>query len=370
MAPAAGLLAAAVLAAVAALAAHVAFNCPIEPVPLPPAPASHYPPNNLLQRLEKLGEGVLDAPEDVHVDAAAGGALYTATRDGWLQRMLPGNESSWERWRFVGGTGLLGITPSADGTMLVCDADKGLLRVGEDGEVTLLASEVDGTAIRFADAAIEASDGAVYFSDASTRFGFDRWILDFLESSATGRLLKYDPRTGETSVVLDRLGFANGVALSRDETFVVVCESSRFRCTKVWLKGEKSGQAETFIDNLPGGPDNIRLGSDGSFWIAVLPVRSPWLDLVYHWAVTRRVVASFPALLEWSKATAKGAMVAQVTEDGEIVRLLDDSEGKVINFVTSVTEYNGDLFLGSLATNFVGKLSLARVTQEQDAVSY
>ena len=76
-----------------------------------------------VQRLEKLGEGALDAPEDVYVDAAAGGAVYTATRDGWLQRMHP-NNGSWERWRFVGGTGLLGITPSADGTMLVCDADK------------------------------------------------------------------------------------------------------------------------------------------------------------------------------------------------------------------------------------------------------
>lgn len=57
------------------------------------------------------------------MDAAAGGALYTATRDGWLHKMHPGN-SSWERWRLVGGTGLLGVTPSADGTMLVCDADK------------------------------------------------------------------------------------------------------------------------------------------------------------------------------------------------------------------------------------------------------
>jgi hypothetical protein len=85
--------------------------------------------------------------------------------------------------------------------------------------------------------------------------------------------------------------------------------------------------------------------------------------------LTKRVVASFPALLEWSKATGKGAMVAQVSEDGEIVRLLDDSEGKVVNLVTSVNEYDGDLFLGSLATNFVGKVSLAQVTQQQDAVS-
>ncbi|XP_062189546.1 protein STRICTOSIDINE SYNTHASE-LIKE 4-like [Phragmites australis] len=369
-AAAAAAAAAAVLAAVASLAAHVALNCHIQPNPSPPPPPTpRYPPNNLLQRLEKLGEGALRAPEDVYVDAAAGWAAYTATRDGWLQRMHP-NNGSWERWRFVGGTGLLGIAPSADstGTMLVCDADRGLLRVGEEG-VTLLASEVDGSTIRFADAAVEASDGMVYFSDASARFGFDRWMLDFIESRPTGRLLRYDPRTGETSVVLDSLGFANGVALPRDEAFVVVCESTRFRCMKVWLKGEKAGMAETFIDNLPGAPDNIRLGSDGSFWIALIQLRSPRLDLINRWSLTKRIVASFPALIEWSKATAKGAMVAQVSEDGKIIRLLDDSEGKVINFITSVTEFNGDLFLGSLSTNFIGKLSLAQVTQVTDSVS-
>jgi sugar lactone lactonase YvrE len=30
------------------------------------------------------------------------------------------------------------------------------------------------------------------------------------------------------SVVLDNLAFANGVALSRDETFIIVCESWRY----------------------------------------------------------------------------------------------------------------------------------------------
>jgi sugar lactone lactonase YvrE len=82
--------------------------------------------------------------------------------------------------------------------------------------------------VRFADAAIEASDGTVYFSDASTRFGFDRWFLACLESRHTGRLLKYDPRTGKASVVLDNLAFANGVALPRDEAFVIVCESAGY----------------------------------------------------------------------------------------------------------------------------------------------
>jgi len=86
------------------------------------------------------------------------------------------------------------------------------------------------------------------------------------------------------------------------------------------------------------------------------------MDLITRWSLTKRVAATFPALLEWSKSTMKGAMVAQVSEGGDIVRVLDDSQGKVINFVTSANEFNGDIFLGSLATNFIGKLSLAQVT--------
>ncbi|KAL5196700.1 hypothetical protein ABZP36_000212 [Zizania latifolia] len=400
----------AVLAVAVSLAVHVALYCPIQPVPSPPRPGARFPPNNLLlvrvlylfidgfwraghvvvgvidhtrdalrlylcmdmmdgwmprQNLEKIGEGRLSSPEDVYVDG--GGALYTATRDGWVQRIHA--NGSWEQWGFVGGTGLLGVAPSADGAMLVCDADKGLLKVEEHGRVTLLASAVEGSTIRFADAAIEASDGTVYFSDASTRFTFANWYLDFLESRSSGRLLKYDPRTGKASVVLGDLGFANGVALPPDEAFVVVCESMRFRCLKVWLKGEKAGQAEIFVDNLPGSPDNIRLGSDGYFWIALLQLRSPWVELINRWTLTKKVVASFPALLDWSKATMKGAMVAQVSQNGRIMRVLDDSEGKVVRFITSVTEFNGDLFFGSLEANFVGKLSLAKVPQEQDAVS-
>ncbi|XP_051214972.1 uncharacterized protein [Lolium perenne] len=351
------------------LAVHVALNSPIQPVPSPPPPAARYTPSSLLHglALEKLGEGrLIQGPEDVYVDAAAGGTVYTATRDGWLQRMHP--NGSWEQWRFVGGTGLLGIAPSADGSMLVCDAHKGLLRVEED-RVTILASTVEGSTIRFPEAAVEASDGTVYFSDATTRFGIDQWFLSYIESRRTGRLLKYNPRTGKTSVALDNLAFANGVALSRDETFVIVCESARYRCLKLWLKGDKTGQAETFVGDLPGSPDNIRRAPDGTFWIAIIKLRSPWLDLVNRWTLIKRVVAAFPPLLDRVKATAKGAMVAQVSEDGEIIRLLDDSQGKVINFITSVTEFHGDLYFGSFSTNFVGKLSLAKVPQVQEAAS-
>lgn len=46
----------------------------------------------------------------------------------------------------------------------------------------------------------------------------------------------------------------------------------RFRCIKHWLKLGDKRDREIFIENLPGGPDNINLAPDGSFWISLIKV--------------------------------------------------------------------------------------------------
>lgn len=80
---------------------------------------------------------------------------------------------------------------------------------------------------RFADAVIEAKDMSIYFSDASTKFGFHEWYLDALEARPHGRLLKFNPHTNTTSILVSQLYFANGVALSKDQDFLLVCETFR-----------------------------------------------------------------------------------------------------------------------------------------------
>ena len=72
---------------------------------------------------------------------------------------------------------------------------------------------------------IEGSDGSLYFSVASTKFGLHNWYLDVLEARPHGQLLKYDPSSNETSILLEGLAFANGVAVSEDQDYLVVCET-------------------------------------------------------------------------------------------------------------------------------------------------
>jgi hypothetical protein len=49
-----------------------------------------------------------------------------------------------------------------------------------------------------------------------------------------------------------------------------------------WLKGINKGKTDIFIENLPGGPDNINLAPDGSFWIALVQVILLY-ELCFYW---------------------------------------------------------------------------------------
>lgn len=86
-----------------------------------------------------------------------------------------------------------------------------------------------GSLHRFTDGVdVSRDDGVIYFTDASTKFGYGQSDLDVLEGRPNGRLLKYDPSTKATSILATDLFFPNGVALAFDQTFLVFCETSKY----------------------------------------------------------------------------------------------------------------------------------------------
>ncbi|KAI3914343.1 hypothetical protein MKW98_014950 [Papaver atlanticum] len=91
---------------------------------------------------------------------------------------------------------------------------------------------------------------------------------------------------------------------------------SRFRCLKYWLEGGNKGKLEVFIDNLPGGPDNINLAPDGSFCIALLPIAPKGLELIHKWPILKYIAGQFPKLPD-SLRDGKRSMVVNVAADGE-----------------------------------------------------
>lgn len=63
----------------------------------------------------------------------------------------------------------------------------------------------------------------------------------WLQGAPAGKLLSYNPKTKEVHVLAKDFYYANGVALSADESYLVMVETDRIRTIKFWLKGEKVG---------------------------------------------------------------------------------------------------------------------------------
>ena len=129
------------------------------------------------------------------------------------------------------------------------DAYKGLLSIAANGTVSVLTIAADGLPLVCTNDLDVAADGTIYFTDASRKFPISNFTADLLEHRGNGRALAYDPKTKTTRTLLSDLSFANGVAVSPDQSFALVVETGAYRIHRVWLNGPKQGQAEVFIEN-------------------------------------------------------------------------------------------------------------------------
>jgi len=339
----------------------VAWPVPIDTVAweAPPNPGYTGPfaPNERLKGIEVFSIGDNKGPEDIALDDQ--GRIYAATHGGWIVRLDP-DGSNPENWVQTGGRPL-GIDFDGQGNLIVADAFIGLLSISPDGELKTLTTEADGIPILYADDVDVAADGKIYFSDASTKYGakaigdtMAASLLDIMDHGGYGRLLVYDPETTQTKTLVKGLAFANGVAVSHDQTYVLVNETASYRVMRYWIAGDKKGQTEPLIENLPAFPDNISTGDKGRYWVALVSPRNELLDNLSGKPFMRKVIQRMPEFMR-PKAKPFGHIIA-IDGYGNVLEDLQDPDGAYpIN--TSVTESKDYLYIGSLVTPVLGRLS-------------
>lgn len=203
----------------------------------------------------------------------------------------------------------------------------------------------------------------------------------------SGRLIHYSRESGKMTVLLDNIWFANGVALSPAEDFVVVAESHSSRLMRVWLNGVKQGKSEVFFDGLPGAPDNLSFDENG-IWVplasaadddhpmlphilAKLPVvrkfvvrlfelaKMPFefINSVFPNKVTNFVCREFGSMDMITFILPSRRTVVRLDWNGNVVKSLHGSD-KSTGVVTHVMKLDGYLYLGSVTSNFIARVKV------------
>ncbi|GLT44698.1 hypothetical protein SLA2020_185830 [Shorea laevis] len=311
--------------------------------------------DHMLEGAEFLGKGQLEGPEDIAYDAKSQ-VIYTGCRDGWIKRVTVNESSAASQVQNFVNTGgkPLGLVFGHNNELIVADASKGLLNVSEGGAVELLTDGAEDLKFKLTDAVDVAEDGIIYFTDASYKYDAHHAVWDFLEGRPYGRLCSYNPVTKETKVLVRDLYFANGVAVSPDQNYVILCETPRRRCRKINIQGEKKGEIERFVNDLPGYPDNIHYDGEGHYWIGF-----SW-GIVKGWEMAYR----YPFIRKITALLVKYAGRPSIEKNGGV--FVVDLEGKPVahyyepelSMITSGIKIQNYLYCGSIKYQFIIRLNL------------
>jgi ribose transport system permease protein len=319
--------------------------------------------NERLREVELIGLGDVEGPEDVVLDRNDN--LYTGTRHGTIVRFLAPDYAKSEIFARIGGHPL-GLAFAENGDLLTCVGGMGVYKVSPDGTVARVTDEtnrswlsvIDDSRLRLPDDLDIAPDGRIFFSEATIRYEMADWVVDALEGRGNGRLICHDPSTGKTRTLLRGLIFPNGITICRDGQSLLFAETWACRISRYWFDGPNKGKHGVVVSNLPGYPDNINRGSNGTYWIALLGLRTRTFDLAMRKPAFRRRMARRIAADEWLFPNVNRGCVVQISESGEILDVLWDLAGENHPSITSTCENKGYLYLGGVSNNRIGRIRL------------
>lgn len=313
-----------------------------------------FSPNQALSQITRIELPGDIGPEDLAVDK--NGRVYFGLLNGDIKFL--DSEGKIQPWVNTGGRPL-GIEFDQQGNLLVADAFKGLLMVSADREITTLLKSIDGTSINYADDVDIASNGNIYFTDASSKFNAKEYgtyaasLLDINEHGGHGRIIEYNPITASASVLAEDINFANGISMSHDEQSILFNETGSYRVMRLGISGEQRGKLEVVIDNLPSFPDNIARGNNGVYWLGLVSPRSKPLDMLSDSPNLRKVIQRLPEFLR-PKAQHYGHIIA-IDDAGEVIFNLQDPLD-IYGHTTGALEVGNKLYISSLHETSVGMI--------------
>lgn len=183
--------------------------------------------------------------------------------------------------------------------------------------------------------------------------------------------------------------FANGIALSPNEDFIVISETAASRISRYYLKGAKAGETDVFIDRLPGATDNLTPDADGlwvplvqavdsenpALWqsaanaplvrkflvrsLALIELPFKVIENIYPNFYTQMIVHKIGHFESLAGLAPARQTILRLDWNGKIIGSLHGFD-KSVHGVAHVIEDGDYLYLGSFANKYLGRVTLPK----------
>lgn len=247
----------------------------------------------------------------------------------------------------------------------------GLLRVGANGGLAKkldFQTEEDEVwkfgSLKFANGLdIDQLSGLIYFTDSSSHYQRRNFASAILSGDNSGRLMKYDPKTKQLSLLLGNLSFPNGVSVSKNSEFLVLAETTKCRIVKYWLKTAKAGRYEV-IAELPGFPDNIKTSHRGGFWVGIHSRKRGLLRFILAHPWIGKGLLKLPLSIDklhscLGRWIGNGGIGIRLSEEGEVMEIIEGKgELKWKSFSEVEEREDGVVWIGSINSPFATKIKI------------
>jgi hypothetical protein len=254
-------------------------------------------------------------------------------------------------------------------TLFVADAYFGIFSAPLDGDAAeapdwLVRPGDASPAMRFFNDLDVTRDGAIFFTDSSSRHTRRENRLEIINNAPAGRLFRKAPGA-PLELVADGLHFANGVQLLPNDSAVVFVELGRLRLLRCSLPLPCT--PTVFADALPGVPDNVRMSADGTsllvgaatkvarpfsllHWLWRHPGATHVLGVALSWLPLERVLAAAERLV------SRYGLVLRLALDGTPLGSMHDATGRVALISQASEARDGSLWLGSATNSYAARV--------------
>ena len=176
-----------------------------------------------------------------------------------------------------------GHTRDRDGNMISCEhGGRCVSRTYLDGRYEVIVSHWQGKRFNSPNDVVVKSDGTIWFTDPPYGIISDHEGIKAESAIGNNQVYRFDPQSGEISVVADDFDRPNGLAFSPDESELYIADSGHarghgygfddsrprhVRALKV-VDGKRLAESRVLAVIEPKVPDGLRVDSEGLVWIS------------------------------------------------------------------------------------------------------